>query len=128
MLKDCTVRAWVVAMPDGKLFHLANVPLTEIGRGAFSRLVAGEGVLLSFFEIGPGVHFPVHSHPNEQVMVVLEGSATFTIGERGFEVKAGDVCVIPPNAAHGGPAGEKGVKGIDIFVPPREDYLRKAAR
>jgi hypothetical protein len=39
-----------------------------------------------------------------------------------FVMKAGDVCVHPPDAEHGGRT-PTGFKGIDIFCPPREDYL-----
>jgi len=55
--------------------------------------------------------------------MVLEGSLSFSLGERSFEVKAGDVCMV-----HGGPAREKDMKGIDIFVPPKEDYLKHTVR
>jgi quercetin dioxygenase-like cupin family protein len=37
-------------------------------------------------------------------------------------MKAGDVCIHPANVPHGGNT-PTGFKGIDIFVPPREDYV-----
>jgi quercetin dioxygenase-like cupin family protein len=39
-------------------------------------------------------------------------------------MKAGDVCIHPPNVEHGGET-KTGFKGIDIFAPPREDHLEK---
>jgi len=87
-------------------------------RASSPQLIAGQSVLLS-----PGVRFPLHGYPSKQVMMVLEGSLSFSLGERSFEVKAGDVCMV-----HGGPAREKDMKGIDIFVPPKEDYLKHTVR
>ena len=52
----------------------------------------------------------------------VEGSEEHICGEEKFLMKAGDVCVHPPNVKHGGHT-DTGYKGIDVFSPLREDYL-----
>ena len=48
-------------------------------------------------------------------------------GDDTFLMEAGDVCIHPSNAIHGGKT-TTGFKGIDIFIPPREDYLELMAK
>ncbi|MNL60087.1 L-lactate permease [compost metagenome] len=50
-----------------------------------------------------------------------------TCGDETFLMEAGDVCVHPSNVPHGGRT-TTGFRGIDIFVPPREDYLQLMAK
>ena len=38
----------------------------------------------------------------------------------------GDVCIIPSNIEHGGYASDRGCSVIDIFSPPRQDFVAKA--
>jgi quercetin dioxygenase-like cupin family protein len=59
---------------------------------------------------------------DEQILIILEGSEEHMIDGETILMKAGDVCVHPPNVEHGGRT-PTGFKGIDIFSPPREDYL-----
>jgi quercetin dioxygenase-like cupin family protein len=46
---------------------------------------------------GPDLHF----HPYAEVFVVLEGTASFTVGEEDLVVEAGNVVVVPPETVHG---------------------------
>jgi quercetin dioxygenase-like cupin family protein len=66
----------------------------------------------------------LHSHPAEQILIILEGEEDHICGEEKFLMKAGDICVHPPNMVHGGET-KTGFKGIDIFCPPREDWMEK---
>jgi mannose-6-phosphate isomerase-like protein (cupin superfamily) len=42
----------------------------------------------------------LHRHPYEEVFVVQEGSATFTVGEDVIEARGGQVVVVPAGVAH----------------------------
>ncbi|MGB9728173.1 MAG: cupin domain-containing protein [Nitrososphaeria archaeon] len=108
----------------GKVYRLDNVPYTDLVKGAKSRLIAGERLLVSFIEMEPNMTFPLHRHESEQIMIVLEGSMMQTLGSMTVKVSKGDVLVIESNELHGGQVSEEGCKAIDIFVPPREDYLK----
>ena len=112
-------------MPDPKpkyYYRIADIPLVPLTDKVGTRFIAGTNILCSFIEQPPGATFPIHSHPAEQILVILEGSEEHICGGEKFTMHAGDVCVHPPNVPHGGHT-PTGFKGIDIFAPPREDYL-----
>jgi mannose-6-phosphate isomerase-like protein (cupin superfamily) len=61
-------------------------------------------------------HF--HAHHTEIVLVV-EGSGTLTLGDEQRTVGAGDVIVIPERTVHAFvPQGGSRVRAVSIFVPP----------
>lgn len=103
-------------------YTIKEIPLVPLTEKVSTRFLAGKNVLLSFIEQPPGATFPLHRHPSEQILIMLEGSEEHIVEGETFLMKAGDVCIHPPNAEHGGRT-PTGFKGIDIFSPPREDYL-----
>jgi quercetin dioxygenase-like cupin family protein len=88
------------------------------------RLVTGEGVMLAHVYLDKGARVPQHSHHNEQITYLLEGSLKFWIGEDRKEMvlKAGEVLHIPPHIPHEAEALEDCLD-VDVFSPPREDWL-----
>ena len=76
---------------------------------------------LSFIEVKAGASLPSHSHFNEQVSLVLEGSFQLTIDGKNVVFGPGTVVVIPSNAVHSGVAITD-CKIMDVFNPIREDY------
>ena len=68
--------------------------------------------------------FPIHDHESEQILIIIEGEEEHVCGDEEFLMKAGDVCIHPPNVPHGGKT-KIGFKGIDIFCPPRPDHVDK---
>jgi quercetin dioxygenase-like cupin family protein len=104
--------------------HIADLPVVMLTEKSKSHMVAGQNALISFIENPPGCIFPLHSHPAEQILIILEGEEDHICGEEKFLMKAGDICVHPPDMVHGGET-KTGFKGIDIFCPPREDWLEK---
>ncbi len=91
---------------------------------SMTNMLMGENIMVSFIENPPGCEFPVHSHEAEQILVILEGEEDHICGDETFTMKAGDVCVHPPNVPHGGKT-KTGFKGIDIFSPPRPSHLER---
>lgn len=106
------------------LHRIEKLPLVPLTEESKSRLLLGTNILLSFIQNPPGCVFPVHSHPSEQILIILEGEEDHICGDERFLMKAGDVCIHPPNVPHGGET-KTGFKGIDIFCPPREDHVKK---
>ncbi len=70
-----------------------------------------------------GSSVPEHSHHNEQISMIEQGSLRFVIAGRETVVKAGQVLRIPPNVPHSAEAMEDSV-AVDLFSPPREDWIR----
>lgn len=83
--------------------------------------------MLVLVEIGEGNSIPIHSHPHEQMGICLKGSADFETENGVTTVKEGETYHIPGNEKHGVRNPSKGgATFLDIFSPPREDYLAKA--
>jgi quercetin dioxygenase-like cupin family protein len=87
-------------------------------------MVWGEKVMLARVLLKKGGHVPLHHHHNEQVTYILEGALKFAIDGRELVVRAGEVLCIPPNMPHEAWALEDTVD-LDVFTPPREDWLNK---
>lgn len=106
------------------LFSVKDLPRVNLTEESEANLLLGSNMLVSFIENPPGCVFPVHSHESEQILILLEGEEDHICGDERFVMKAGDVCIHPPNVPHGGET-KTGFKGIDIFSPPREDHVEK---
>ncbi|MDQ3794023.1 MAG: cupin domain-containing protein [Actinomycetota bacterium] len=77
----------------------------ELPRGMISHRFEGYhygGVDVSFFLVDspPGSGAGLHKHPYEEVFVMLEGEATFTVGDATIEASAGQVVVAPAGVPH----------------------------
>jgi quercetin dioxygenase-like cupin family protein len=91
------------------------------------RLITGERVMLAHVYLKQGAVVPRHSHENEQITYILEGALRFWLGEDGAEVldvRAGEVLCIPPHLPHRAEALADTLD-VDIFSPPRQDWLDK---
>jgi quercetin dioxygenase-like cupin family protein len=91
------------------------------------RLITGDRMMLAHVYLKKGCIVPKHSHENEQITYILEGALKFKIGENQDEeiiVSAGDVLHIPSNVPHMAEALEDTLD-VDIFDPPRQDWLNK---
>lgn len=90
--------------------------------GVDAYTACGAEVMLSFVEFAPGAVVEAHSHPHEQVGIVLEGQARFIVGDEERVLGPGDMYRIPGNVEHRVVALDAGLKALDVFHPIREDY------
>ena len=87
-------------------------------------MVVGQAIMLARVFLKRGAHVPLHHHHNEQVTYILEGALKFAIDGREIVVHSGEVLCIPPHMPHEAWALEDTLD-LDIFNPPREDWLNK---
>jgi len=102
-----------------------EVPITLIADGAKSHLVCGKSMMYSFLTMKAGSVFELHSHPEEQIMFVLEGYCDEIIEDKLYRVKAGDLIYLPSNIIHGAFLREVDCRVLDVFSPLRNDYRSK---
>ena len=99
----------------------------ELTREPGSNTVKFQGCLhgeanISFLWVNmpPGDGPRLHRHPYEEVFIILEGRATFTVGEATEEATAGQVLVAPPNTPHKFVnSGDGPLRQIDIHASKR---------
>jgi quercetin dioxygenase-like cupin family protein len=87
-------------------------------------MVVGDKLMLARVFLKKGAHVPKHHHHNEQVTYILEGALKFAIDGKEVVVRAGEVLCIPSNMPHEAWALEDTLD-LDVFDPPREDWLNK---
>ena len=75
--------------------------------GEFRKVFTGEGagikdVLIAFAVIKPGeeIHRP-HRHAEEEILVITEGSGTWSLAGKELPLKKGDVLYVEPWVMHG---------------------------
>jgi quercetin dioxygenase-like cupin family protein len=86
--------------------------------------VIGEALMTCWITMEPGAVVAEHSHVNEQLGVVIDGSVTITAAGETRTLEAGDAYVVAPDLPHHGVAGADGVVLVESFVPIREEYRR----
>jgi quercetin dioxygenase-like cupin family protein len=87
-------------------------------------MLTGQNLMLARVIMKKGAHVPLHRHHNEQVTYILEGALKFAIDGKEIVVKSGEVLCIPSNMPHEAWALEDTID-LDVFNPPREDWLNK---
>lgn len=108
-----------------RVLRQTDLPTTELVKGSNSRLVVGEQAMISFIKMDAHSYFAPHSHPQEQIMIVLDGYCDEIIQGKIYRVQKGDVIVLPSNVEHGAYIGDQDCYAIDVFGSPRGDYLMK---
>lgn len=84
---------------------------------------AGEHMMLSLAVFEPHAVVEEHSHPHEQVGMVVKGSALFVVGDEERVLGPGEMYFIPGDVPHRVVAQEDGLEALDVFHPVREEYL-----
>lgn len=108
-------------------YRWADIPREEVNERLARRLITGDRVMLAHVYLKQGCVVPRHSHENEQFTYILEGALQFRVGADGGEevvVRAGEVLHLPAHVPHEARALEDTLD-VDVFSPPREDWLKK---
>jgi len=94
---------------EGKVVHYTDVKLEKVtvpgAKNAFVRWLISDKdgaphFAMRLFEVGADGNTPLHNHPWEHEIFILEGEAKVRIGDKEFQVKPGYVIYIPPNVEH----------------------------
>jgi quercetin dioxygenase-like cupin family protein len=109
--------------------------VVDFDRGAWHELVPGvrmqplfgDGAMLNMLQLEPGAVVDEHSHPHEQLGLVVNGVLVLRIDGVEHRLPAGHGYQIPGGVSHaawseGGPC-----RVLDVFHPVREDYRRRVS-
>lgn len=100
-----------------------SIPVEQVSEGIRRQMVVGQNVMMVRFTFDPFLVTPEHTHPHEQMSLVVKGRVKFFIEGEERIVSAGDVLHFPPHNRHGATMLDEEVVLIDIFSPIREDFL-----
>jgi len=90
--------------------------------GVTAKALFGEGAMLNLVELAPDAVVPSHSHPHEQLGLILRGSMTLVVDGARHLLEEMDGYTLPGDIEHEGIAGPDGTLVLDVFRPVREDY------
>ena len=76
--------------------NTGNLPQKELAEGVTAGVTWGEKLMLSFVKLNPNAIGPPHSHPHEQMALVLSGKIEVTIDNETRLLKEGDAFLVPP--------------------------------
>ncbi len=100
----------------------------EIFPGVSLHAIGGEQVLLCHVTYEPGTMVARHSHPEaEQVMWIVDGSLTMTVGDETKRLGPGDVVVVNAGVEHE-LYSENGLTFIEALAPVLRDHVPDAER
>ncbi|MCH2213127.1 MAG: SMP-30/gluconolactonase/LRE family protein [Fuerstiella sp.] len=123
------------SLEPGKAYNLNEIQWTAITRpdtrlpyprsSAQSRLIWGRNTMLSFVRMDPDSSFPLHIHPEDQLMLTLRGKLVEGIMDFAYPMEGQhhDVVLQPGGMAHSAQLSEFGAEALDVFWPVRPDYL-----
>jgi quercetin dioxygenase-like cupin family protein len=107
---------------DPQFVSFERLEAFELTRGVTAKALFGEGAMLNLVELEPGCVVPRHSHPHEQLGLMLRGSMTLTVDGADHPLREMDGYTLPGDVEHGATAGPDGALVLDVFRPVREDY------
>jgi gluconolactonase len=127
-------------LEPGVVSGLAKLPAVEIAPGAVAKLYWGKGNLVCWVDLKAGAEIPDEVLPGERIMVVMKGEVEQLIGGRYLPMQA--VPAEVPDGTHGGTqrndfvylekgaenavkAGAGGAEILEVYWPPRLDYIAK---
>ena len=105
--------------------HFDEIRSFELVEGVTGRPLFGAGAMINMIELQPGAVVPLHSHPHEQLGIVLRGMQALVIDGVPHELGPMEGYVLPGGIEHSGYGGPEGALVLDIFQPVRENYLER---
>jgi len=100
-----------------------EIALEKVTEMMSQKIVSGAHQMLAQTYLKQGALVPMHAHPSEQMTYVLQGALKFRVEDEEIIVREGEVLHIPANARHQAEALDDTFQ-LDIYSPPREDWLR----
>lgn len=97
-----------------------ELPPDKVSRDFIGERFGGVGACVIFVDAGPGEGPALHRHPYVELLIVLEGTASFNDGKSLRQVNAGEMAIVDPGQLHGFKnSGEGRLRQIDIHLSPR---------
>jgi quercetin dioxygenase-like cupin family protein len=111
---------------EGRFVDVGAIEAVEMVPGLNFQPVLSENAIVNVVTFEPHTEAPMHSHVEEQIVIVVEGEFDFTLDGKTRTMRPGDMAVIPPWVPHGARTGDTPCKEMDVFTPPRATLLEHA--
>lgn len=99
-----------------------NIAPKVLAPGVTAKIASGEKLMFSLVTLAPNAVVPTHSHPHEQMGMMVSGTMEFTIAGETRVFSGNELYLVPGGVPHAAKAGPEGAVALDAFSPPREEY------
>ena len=107
-------------------FQLDSIKSKELYKDVLVRLVHGNDITLNYFELKTKtVDLPVHEHPVEHLVVVLEGVMEFIFDDKKVVMKPKDTMFVPAKKPHTARVIEAPVKALELYKVTEDKYYNR---
>jgi quercetin dioxygenase-like cupin family protein len=110
---------------EPQFLHFDDVRPFTLTEGVTGRPLFGAEAMVNVIEFAAGATVDRHSHPHEQLGIVLRGMQALVIDGVAHELGPMEGYVLPGNVEHSAYCGPDGATVIDVFCPVREDYRER---
>ena len=105
-----------------RFWNPGEIPPKALAPGVTARIASGERLMFSLVTLEPGAVVPVHTHPHEQMGMMVSGTMEFTVAGETRVLSGNGMYLVPGGVPHAAKAGPHGAVALDAFSPPREEY------
>ncbi|HEX7519922.1 MAG TPA: cupin domain-containing protein [Candidatus Deferrimicrobium sp.] len=99
-----------------------GIPPWTLAPGVTAKIASGEKMMLSLVTLAPDAVVPTHSHPHEQMGLMVSGTMEFTIEGETRVLSGNEMYFVPGGVPHAAKGGPRGAVALDAFSPLREEY------
>lgn len=110
----------------GRYVDIDRIEKLEMLPGLNFQPILSEHAIVNVVSFDPHSVAPMHSHVEEQIVIVMEGEFEFTLDGVTRTMRPGDVAVIPPWVPHGARTLDTTCREMDVFTPPRATLIEHA--
>lgn len=105
-----------------RIWDPAEIRSRQLVPGVTAKIASGEKLMFSLVTLSPGAVVPEHSHPHEQMGMMVSGEMELTVAGETRQLKGNDIYLLPGGVPHRVVTGPRGAVALDAFSPPREEY------
>jgi quercetin dioxygenase-like cupin family protein len=110
---------------EPQFVRFEDVKAFELTAGVTGRPLFGEGAMINLIDFAAGATVAPHSHPHEQLGIVLRGMQALVVDGVAHELGPLEGYVLPGGVEHSAYCGPEGALVLDVFQPVREDYVER---
>lgn len=115
-----------VPTAPGRYVKVDEIAPVEFVAGLGFQPILAERSLVNVVSFEEHTVAPHHVHPEEQIVIVLDGEFEFDLDGDVRTMRPGDVAVIPAWVPHGAHTNDTTCRELDVFTPPRQTLLDHA--
>jgi glyoxylate utilization-related uncharacterized protein len=104
-----------------------NEPGPTLPAGMSRRGIVFGDVMLALHGAGAGLEPPAHTHPNDQIAIMIKGRMLMEVAGETRVMAPGEFAFVPRNVEHRIQTLDEDALVLDVFLPAREDIARRLA-